>query len=142
MTNKSDMREEMQALVENFTAATTRAELGLAELKATAEASGSALQERIDSAKELVADINFVVKRGDTVASRMEESIRASRRTAADPTTETAPARPVVKPSSFRAARSIEDENAAPRPAPKAPATKRALSEEQSQLLKALQGMR
>ncbi len=110
-------REEMQGLVEEFTTATTRAELGLAQLKEAAEASGSVLQEKINGAKDLVADINFVVKRGDEVAGRMEDSLRAARRTLADPLAarpqQGAAARSSERPSAFRAARADEIDFAA-----------------------------
>ncbi len=68
-------KAELEKLALGFNDATTRAEDGIAELKATTDL----LQGRIDKAESLRDDLVFLVDRGSSAADRLEEQVRVAR---------------------------------------------------------------
>jgi biopolymer transport protein ExbB/TolQ len=69
-------RAELEALTQNFREATDRADHGVVGLKVSAQA----LQERIESARALADDLQFLIERGGGIADRLEADVRAARR--------------------------------------------------------------
>lgn len=69
-------RSEMEKLIRSFQEATDRADHGVSGLKISAQA----LQERIDAARALAEDLQFLIERGGAAADRLENEIRAARR--------------------------------------------------------------
>lgn len=67
---------ELEKLTRSFQEATDRADHGVSGLKVSAQA----LQERIDAARALAEDLQFLIERGGSVADRIENEIRAARR--------------------------------------------------------------
>lgn len=85
---------ELEKLTRSFQEATDRADHGASALKGSAEA----LQERLDAARALVEDLQFLIERGGSVADRIENEIRSARRIDAGPRL-VAPAAAGAKPS-------------------------------------------
>jgi len=71
LTDLRQGREEMGAVVRDFTAATVRAERGLAALKEVATLAGAALQEEIDRARSLRDELAFLAEKAETTAERL-----------------------------------------------------------------------
>jgi hypothetical protein len=71
LTDLRHGREEMGAVVRDFTAATARAERGLAALKEVAAVAGAALQEEIDHARSLRDELAFLAEKAETTAERL-----------------------------------------------------------------------
>ncbi len=69
-------RSELEKLMRDFQDATDRAGHGVSGLKVSAQA----LQERIDTARALAEDLQFLIERGGAAADRLENEIRAARR--------------------------------------------------------------
>jgi hypothetical protein len=93
-----DNRDDLARLVAAFNDATARAESGIPKLRQAAEDAGLALQERVEKAQTLRDDLAFMTERADTMAGRLETSVRQARdevRPAAPPaeTPQVAPAR-------------------------------------------------
>ncbi len=72
-------RDELAKMILAFTDATQRAEAGVPKLRRTAEEAGQALQERVEKAQSLRDDLAFLVERADTLANRLEDTVRAAR---------------------------------------------------------------
>lgn len=72
---------ELAKLTRSFQEATERADHGASALKGSAQA----LQERLDAARALVEDLQFLIERGGSVADRIENEIRAARRVEVGP---------------------------------------------------------
>ena len=90
-------RDDLAKLVAAFNDATLRAEAGIPKLKRTAEEAGSSLQERVEKAQALRDDLAFMIERADSLANRLEGSVRSARsETRAAP----APVRPVANRAS------------------------------------------
>jgi biopolymer transport protein ExbB/TolQ len=71
-----DHRAELEKLTQNFREATDRADHGVVGLKVSAQS----LQERIESARALADDLEFLIERGGGIADRLEAEVRAARR--------------------------------------------------------------
>jgi biopolymer transport protein ExbB/TolQ len=71
-----DHRAELEELTQNFREATDRADHGVVGLKVSAQS----LQERIESARALADDLEFLIERGGGIADRLEAEVRAARR--------------------------------------------------------------
>lgn len=71
-----DHRAELEKLTQNFRDATDRADHGVVGLKVSAQS----LQERIESARALADDLEFLIERGGGIADRLETEVRAARR--------------------------------------------------------------
>lgn len=69
-------RSELEKLMRGFQDATDRADHGVSGLKVSAQT----LQERIDAARALAEDLQFLIERGGAAADRLENEIRAARR--------------------------------------------------------------
>jgi biopolymer transport protein ExbB/TolQ len=76
LSNMRADRAELQKLAQHFRDATDRADHGVAGLKISAES----LQERIDAARTLADDLQFLIERGGGIADRLEAEVRAARR--------------------------------------------------------------
>ncbi len=72
-------RDEMARLVAAFNDATARAEAGIPKLRRAAEEAGATLQERVEKAQSLRDDLAFMIERADSMANRLEGSVRAAR---------------------------------------------------------------
>lgn len=72
-------RDEMQALIASFTAATAHAQAGLISLRETSQSAGESLQSDIERAKSLRDDLSFLLDRGNSLADRLEGGIGAAR---------------------------------------------------------------
>jgi len=111
-------RDELAAVVRDFQVATGQAVAGLDGIRVAADSTGRTLQERIDSGRAAIRDLEFLVERGERAAERLEAGSRPV-------------ARPVARPASPLAASA-----AAPAAAPAPAAATDARS-----LLKAIEGM-
>lgn len=72
-------RDEMQALLANFTAATVQAQSGMAALRDTSTTTASELKSQLDRGKALRDDLSFLLDRGGELADRLENQIGAAR---------------------------------------------------------------
>jgi biopolymer transport protein ExbB/TolQ len=76
LSNMRADRAELEKLTQHFREATDRADHGVSGLKISAQS----LQERIDAAKTLADDLQFLIERGGGIADRLEAEVRAARR--------------------------------------------------------------
>lgn len=81
-------KEELQALIADFTAATEKARAGLDQLRDANAESAKVLGGVIAEAKSLREDLGFLVDRGAAVADRLAYDGRATRQAAARPAAE------------------------------------------------------
>jgi biopolymer transport protein ExbB/TolQ len=65
-------RAELEKLTQDFREATDRADHGVVGLKVSAQS----LQERIESARTLADDLEFLIERGGGIADRLEAEVR------------------------------------------------------------------
>jgi ABC-type transporter Mla subunit MlaD len=161
-----DNRDDLARLVAAFNDATARAESGIPKLRRAAEEAGQSLQERVEKAQTLRDDLAFMTERADSMAGRLEDSVRQARDEvrpaiqAAAPAPQVAPARaPRAGSGSSRAAAAAPSPigspaRSAPRSAPIAaptlpdptPVLSDGLDDERSEaereLLRALQSVR
>ena len=72
-------RSELETLVTSFNASTRAAETGVERLHAAADGSGRQIQRLIDNAATLKEDLTFLVQRGEGLADRLDEGVRAAR---------------------------------------------------------------
>jgi hypothetical protein len=72
-------RDELAKLVAAFNEATARAESGIPKLRQATEDAGTAVQERVEKAQLLRDDLAFMIERADSLATRLEETIRTAR---------------------------------------------------------------
>src|SRR5579859_1009382 len=133
-----DNRDDLARLVAAFNDATARAESGIPRLRRAAEEAGTALQERVEKAQTLRDDLAFMIERADSMAGKLENSVRQAReevRPAAPP-----PAMPQVAPARVSRAK------AEPPPPAAEPAGSESVDDERSEaereLLRALQAVR
>lgn len=71
--------ERLQGLIKDLQGASGIAEDAVAALKLTASDVGRALQNTVDGAKTLEADLRFITERADGVANRLEAGLRMQR---------------------------------------------------------------
>ncbi len=152
-----DAKSEMEALIASFSESTERAGSGVESLKQEAGRSGEALQKKVESARGLVDDLGFLIERGTRLAERLDGGIGTARaKPVAGPAAERAPAqaqRPVAAAAKAEigagrangaqgdtAGDSVGGANPAREPAPGVGTADFSVAE--SELLKALQGMR
>ncbi len=165
-----DGKTEMEVLIASFSESTARAGSGVESLKQEAGRSGEALQNKVETARGLVDDLGFLIESGTRLAERLDGGLGAARakltraqptraKTAAGLAAEPAPTPPsqmerpaaAVPKAEAEAARAngASGETAgetaggadtAGDPAPGAAAAD--ISAAESDLLKALQGMR
>ena len=72
-------RAALEGLVVSFNASTRAAETGVERLHAAADGSGRQIQRQIDVASTLKDDLTFLVQRGEGLADRLDEGVRAAR---------------------------------------------------------------
>jgi biopolymer transport protein ExbB/TolQ len=87
LSNMRADRAELEKLAQLFREATDRADRGVAGLKISAQS----LQERMEAAKALADDLQFLIERGGGIADRLEAEVRAARRPDTRPRPEAAP---------------------------------------------------
>jgi hypothetical protein len=104
-------RDEMQALLASFTAATAHAQAGLVALRETGQTTTQGLQGDIERAKSLRDDLSFLIDRGNSLADRLEGGIGAARVAA-----KAAGPRNEVSRVKSGASREVADDEAAPQP--------------------------
>jgi hypothetical protein len=72
-------RVALQELVASFDASSRAAETGIERLQAAAEGPGRQIQRMIESGTTLKEDLTFLVQRGEGLADRLDECVRATR---------------------------------------------------------------
>jgi Domain of unknown function (DUF6468) len=72
-------RSALEELVATFNASTRAAESGIERLHVAADGSGRQIQRQIDTATTLKEDLTFLVQRGEGLADRLDEVVRATR---------------------------------------------------------------
>ncbi len=72
-------RDDLAKTIVAFNDATLRAESSIPKLKRAAEDAGAGLQERVEKAQSLRDDLAFMIERADTMANRLETSVRTAR---------------------------------------------------------------
>lgn len=151
LTVLRDGKSEMAALIASFSESAERAGNGVETLKHAAGRSGEALQSRVESARGLVDDLGFLIEKGTKLAERLDGGVGTARgNPASDMATARAPApqKKAEPPAVAVDSAKIEPEHANSEPvnppgetvAPNAAAAD--LSAAESEILKALQGMR
>lgn len=91
-------RQEFEALLQRFSAATEQAQANIGGMKAAAEGTGKDLQEEIEKARSLREDLAFLAERASRLADELELAISRSRATA-NPAAQPAPANVARMPS-------------------------------------------
>jgi len=112
-----DNRDDLARLVAAFNDATARAESGIPKLRRAAEEAGGALQERVEKAQTLRDDLAFMIERADSMAGKLESSVRQAR----DEVRPSAPAPAMPQVAPARAPRVGKVAPAAVEPPPPAP---------------------
>lgn len=72
-------KDQLGRLINSFNEATIRAEASIPKLKKTAEEAGQALHERVEKARALRDDLAFMVDRADSMAAKLEGTVRTAR---------------------------------------------------------------
>ena len=72
-------KDEIQAVVTEFSGAMAQAEQGMATLKEVADVGGDALQNAVERATRLADDLAFLKDKGDATADRLEDLVTRSR---------------------------------------------------------------
>jgi hypothetical protein len=85
-------RSALESLVGTFNASTRAAESGIERLRVATDGAGRQIQRQIDTASSLKDDLTFLVQRGEGLADRLDELVRAGRPMAAAPSLPTLPA--------------------------------------------------
>jgi hypothetical protein len=97
-------RDDLAKLVAAFNDATARAEAGIPKLKRASEEASATLIDRVEKAQSLRDDLAFMIERADTMANRLEGTVRTARgeskpAPAPGPAPRVAAARGVASPS-------------------------------------------
>ena len=130
-------REEFEALLKRFAAATEQAQANVGAMKAAAESTGKGLQEEIDQARGLREDLAFLADRANSLADQLEVAISRSRPAAAP---SPAPSNITRMPSRGEEPRPASAPAAAP--TPPRPAAGPGLSRSENELLQRLSTLR
>jgi len=163
LTGLRKSREEFESLIKQVTEATAAAEKSIGALKITSDTASLDLQQKEDRIQGLTEDLTFLVERAEGQANRLDQSITSSRDVSAAPSGSRNPfSKASPRRSRFEeAARELPERPPKPapepepslrgrdgpvRPEPRKSEVSRAdsagLSSAQSDLLKALQGIR
>ncbi|HZS81997.1 MAG TPA: DUF6468 domain-containing protein [Stellaceae bacterium] len=78
-------KQQLEALVRSLDDSVRRAEGGIAALGTAADEMGRQLQQRLDRAESLKADLGYIIDLGGNLADRLEGVIRAKREGAKQP---------------------------------------------------------
>jgi len=137
-----DNRDDLARLVAAFNDATARAESGIPKLRRAADEASQSLQERVEKAQTLRDDLAFMTERADSMAGRLESTVRQAREEVRPVVPAPAPAAPAVAP-----ARAPRGQRVQPPPVeipePELPeAADDERSEAERELLRALQAVR
>lgn len=134
------LKQEKAALGElmaDFTQAATKADHGLKALKAAAADMGRDVEGLVAKGQGLRDDLSFLIERGEPLADRLADSVRAR---SAPPTPPPTP-QPAPQPARERSLRGLREE---PRlsPSPSTTADREPRNEIERELLKALAALR
>jgi len=135
------LKQEKAALGElmaDFTQAATKADQGLKALKAAAADMGRDVEGLVAKGQGLRDDLSFLIERGEPLADRLADAVRA--RSAPPPSTP-APPQPAPQPARERSLRSLREEPRLP-PLPSTTADREPRNEIERELLKALAALR
>jgi hypothetical protein len=72
-------REKFEVLVRNLNAASQRAEGAVTNLRVTADDLSRRLEKKVEEARALADDLTYMIERGDSIADRLANQIRAGR---------------------------------------------------------------
>ncbi|MBF0560794.1 MAG: hypothetical protein HQL37_02015 [Alphaproteobacteria bacterium] len=72
-------KDQLGRLINSFNEATMRAESTVPKLRKAADEAGQALHEHVERAHTLRDDLAFMVERADSMASRLESTVRTAR---------------------------------------------------------------
>ncbi len=78
-------QQKLEKLAISFDNATIRAEDGVAKLRAATEDSVRSLQQSLTNGGELSDDLKFLIRRGEDLADKLEQSVRAVERAPKSP---------------------------------------------------------
>lgn len=131
-------KSELLDLVASFHEATIRAETSIQKLKASASEAGSGLQGQIAQAQTLFDDLDYMVKRSNDTANRLEKAMERGRTATEKP----AAPRPAAKPAAAKRTAEPARRPAAAQPRRAAPNRRDPASEAERELLKALEQVR
>jgi hypothetical protein len=151
-----DGKSEMAALIASFSESAERAGSGVETLKQAAGRSGEVLQNQVDTARGLVDDLGYLIEKGTRLAERLDGGVSGARaKPAANLAADRAPTpqKEAKKPAAATEIAETESERAnsapgdthgeaAPGEASIPDAAAADLSAAESELLKALQGLR
>ncbi len=74
-------RAALETLVEGFNASTREAQAGIERLRSAADGAGRAVARQTEAATTLRDDLCFLIERGEKLADRLDQLVRASRLT-------------------------------------------------------------
>ena len=72
-------RAALEDLVDGFNSSTRAAEQGIERLRAAAEGAGRQVQRQVETASGLKDDLLFLTERGERLADRLDQIVRAAR---------------------------------------------------------------
>ena len=72
-------REKFEVLVRNLSTASQRAEAAVTNLRVTADDLSRRLDKKVEEAKALSDDLTYMIERGDTIADKLANQVRAGR---------------------------------------------------------------
>jgi hypothetical protein len=72
-------REKFEVLVRNLNAASQRAEGAVTNLRVTADDLSRRLEKKVEEARALTDDLTYMIERGDNIANKLANQIRAGR---------------------------------------------------------------
>lgn len=72
-------REKFEVLVRNLNAASQRAEGAVTNLRVTADDLSRRLEKKVEEARALADDLTYMIERGDSIADKLANQIRAGR---------------------------------------------------------------
>ena len=110
-------RDEMQALLANFTAATAQAQSSMAALRDTSQTTSTDLKDQFERGRALRDDLAFLLDRGANLADRLEKNVVAARASA--------PATPAHGKAAERLMEAVANAPLPPRSSSDRPATNR-----------------
>jgi hypothetical protein len=151
-----DAKGEMEGLVARFAESTDKAGSGIESLREEAKRSGETLQGKLDAARGLADDLGFLIEKGSGLAERLDGALGVARAKAAaggasGPTqggrgraqgASAGPGGTEVKPAGSAGGSGEGTRALAPGDGPAPASDAKDLSAAESELLKALQGMR
>jgi Domain of unknown function (DUF6468) len=72
-------RAALEELVAGFNASFRQAEVGIDQLRSTANGAGRQVARQVETGRAVQADLAFLVERGERAADRLEQLVRAAR---------------------------------------------------------------